>query len=101
MGQVDRFVSSVAQGLRPAKFHEKVLRPGEPSFRPIFAFSGSRVFKRLGWFFDPVGQYDHSPGSINLVSTSRAAFCAALFLEKPSACPVQSRPRRTSTVNVL
>ena len=32
---------------------------------------------------------------------ARAARCAAIFLVRPSACPVHSLPTRTSTVNVL
>src|SRR2546422_1865626 len=43
----------------------------------------------------------HGLCSMSLASTSRAAFWAALFFENPSAWPTQSRPKRTSIVNVL
>ena len=53
-GTDDRFVSSVTQGLRPAKFHENLRRQEAVNLRSIFAFPSSLVFKRLRCFFDPV-----------------------------------------------
>src|SRR6266849_3222584 len=54
-GRTDhRFLWSVTQGLRPAKFHENLRRQEAVNLRSIFAFPSSLVFKGLRCFFDPV-----------------------------------------------